>query len=127
MKTVAKDTGKVALKVTEVTAEDALPIAADFIPVLVPVNDAVKVAELFAKKGGTVNPLEAMGITLVLGMLQSVVKNPAHKTLLQNQLLGVADDIYEAYGLTPADSSLLNPTITPTAASATTLATAVSK
>jgi hypothetical protein len=45
--------------------------------------------------------LEQWAITMVLGILNSVVKNPAHKAALQNQLVGIANDIYASYGLVP--------------------------
>lgn len=47
------------------------------------------------------NPLESFAITLVLGLLHQVVKNPEHAKALQNQMLGIADDIYETYGIAP--------------------------
>ena len=49
------------------------------------------------------NFLENFAITVILGLLQAVVKNAAHAATLKNQvwvqLVGVADDIYAAYGL----------------------------
>jgi hypothetical protein len=45
--------------------------------------------------------LEQFAITIVLGVLQLVVKNPAAKAELQTQLLGIANDIYAAYGQAP--------------------------
>ena len=45
--------------------------------------------------------LEQFAITIILGVLQLVVKNPASKTQLEAQLLGVANGIYAAYGMTP--------------------------
>ncbi len=47
------------------------------------------------------NVLEALGINLILTVLRTVVKNPAHMAALQDQLLNVADDIYVAYGVVP--------------------------
>lgn len=47
------------------------------------------------------NTLEQFAITMVLGILQSVIKNPAHSTALKTQLLGIAADIYTSYGITP--------------------------
>ena len=113
---VAKVAGKDTLKAAEIAA----PIAAPFLGPLAPVvSGAVETAEnLFHASGAQrgsipllpaeiptggdeVNPLEAMAITMVMGMLQATVKNPAHKAALQNQLMGVADDIYLAYGVMP--------------------------
>lgn len=48
------------------------------------------------------NFLENFAITVILGLLQAVVKNPAHAAALKSQLVGVADDIYTVYGMTPA-------------------------
>jgi hypothetical protein len=45
------------------------------------------------------NPLESFAITMILGIIQTSVKNPAHKAALQNQLIGVATDIFEEYGM----------------------------
>lgn len=47
------------------------------------------------------NPLETFAITMVLGIVQSTVKNPAHKQMLQNQLVGIATDIFNEYGMVP--------------------------
>lgn len=47
------------------------------------------------------NPLEQFAITIVLGILQTVVKNPVHSAALETQLVGIANDIYLAYGLVP--------------------------
>ena len=55
------------------------------------------------------NPLEQFAITIVLGVLQTVVKNPTSKAALQGQLLGVATDIAASYGYT------LTPPATPAA------------
>lgn len=46
------------------------------------------------------NALEQFAITIILGVLQTVVKNPASKAALQAQLLGVATDIAASYGYT---------------------------
>jgi len=45
--------------------------------------------------------LEEMGVHLVLSLLQQFIKNPSKKSALQSLLLGLADDIYVSYGLTP--------------------------
>ena len=47
------------------------------------------------------NTLEQFGVTILLAVLQSVVKNPAHAAELKTQLTGLAADIYEAYGVVP--------------------------
>ena len=39
-------------------------------------------------------------INIILGLLQQVVKNPAKKAALQNDLIGVATSIAETYGYT---------------------------
>jgi hypothetical protein len=52
------------------------------------------------------NVLENMAITILLGTLQTVIKNPSHKSALQTQLVGIASDIFAAYGMTPPE--LLN-------------------
>lgn len=54
------------------------------------------------KAGDEMNPLEMFAITMVLGLVQQTVKNPVHAAQMRNQLVGVADQIYMAYGLTPA-------------------------
>jgi hypothetical protein len=54
------------------------------------------------------NVLEQFAITIVLGLLQMVIKNPAVKVELQTQLLGIAGDIYAAYGMTPPESPVGN-------------------
>ena len=46
--------------------------------------------------------LEQFAITIVLGILQQVVKNPAKKAELKDVLVGVANDIYASYGIPPA-------------------------
>jgi hypothetical protein len=47
------------------------------------------------------NPLEQFAVTILLGVLQTVVKNPVHKVALENQLVAVANDIYLTYGMVP--------------------------
>jgi len=44
--------------------------------------------------------LEHMAISMILGILSSTVKNPAHAAQLQTQLLGVASEIASLYGYT---------------------------
>jgi hypothetical protein len=50
--------------------------------------------------GSDMNPLESFAITMVFGILQTTIKNPAHKALLETQLVGIADMIYSTYGMT---------------------------
>jgi hypothetical protein len=46
------------------------------------------------------NFLEQFGITMILGVLQDVIKNTGLKAALQSQLLGIATDIANLYGYT---------------------------
>ena len=46
------------------------------------------------------NSLETFAITIILGVLGSVVKNPAHKAAVEGQLVGVATEILASYGYT---------------------------
>ena len=55
------------------------------------------------------NFLEHFAINMVLGLLQLVIKNPAKRAELQNVLLGLADDIYTAYGIAPQSGKAVNP------------------
>jgi len=113
IKVVATDTAKAAPEVAEVAAEvatiavpgvgtvagaigDLLHVA---LPKSTPVAKAVSGLFQTSIQGDSMNQLEAFAITMVLGILQSTVKNPAHKAALQSQLIGVADDIYAAYGM----------------------------
>lgn len=128
----AEKTGKVIVKnlptVAAVAAEIALPIAPELSPVFsvaskiagivgprptsLPVSNPLSkiMAGVFQTSltGDSMNPLEAFAITLVLGTLQTVVKNPAHRAALQSQLVGLADDIYTSYGLTVPSPSAAN-------------------
>jgi hypothetical protein len=52
--------------------------------------------------------LEQFAINIILGIVQSTVKNPTHKAAVQAQLLGVADDIYLAYGFTPPTRTVVS-------------------
>jgi hypothetical protein len=45
--------------------------------------------------------LEQFAITIVLGVLNQVIKDPAKKVELQSVLIGLANDIYESYGMVP--------------------------
>lgn len=58
------------------------------------------------------NWLEQFAVTIVLGILQQVIKDPATKAELQEQLLGIATDIAATYGytLTPISGTLATPT-----------------
>jgi len=47
------------------------------------------------------NWYEEMIISMGLGVLHQVVKNPAKLAALRALLLGFADDIYASYGITP--------------------------
>jgi hypothetical protein len=46
------------------------------------------------------NVLEQFAINMILATLQATIKNPAHATVLKNQLLLVAGDIAVLYGYT---------------------------
>jgi hypothetical protein len=46
--------------------------------------------------------LETMGISMVLGILQLVIKDEAKSASLQQTLMGLANDIYAAYGIAVA-------------------------
>jgi hypothetical protein len=71
-------------------------------PAPAPISPALAGFAIQVLGGDDVNPLEQMAIMLIMGTLQSVVKNPQHKEALKSQLLLVADDIYMAYGMAPA-------------------------
>jgi hypothetical protein len=49
--------------------------------------------------------LEQFAITVILGLLQAVIKNPTTAAAVKTQLVGIANDIYAAYGLTPPAST----------------------
>ena len=83
-----------------VNGKIARPVSESF-PASLPVSRAMSDVFQTSITGDEMNPLESFAITMVLGILQSVVKNPAHKAVLENQLVGVADQIYAAYGLVP--------------------------
>lgn len=97
---IGKVVGTDAAKVAEVAAPIIAPIATDGLVS----GSAVKAVESFlipSTGDANVNPLEQFGIMMILGALQVTVKNPASKTAMQNQLLGLANDIYSEYGMTP--------------------------
>lgn len=48
------------------------------------------------------NILESMFISFGLQIVSLVVKDPVHSQQVKTQLLGIADDIYEAYGIAPS-------------------------
>lgn len=107
LETIAKDAGKVA--------EAAAPFALPLIPVVGPtaakvfeeipqgqIHPAVVAAVTQSIFGGSkLNPLEQLAITIIFGVLNSTIKNQAHAAVLKVQLLGVADDIYINFGMTP--------------------------
>lgn len=129
--------------VSETVGKDALQVgavASPFLPIPAPVATAIRAASeavpgnlgaenhspvhdvlmiagnvVNSPLGDTMNPLEQFAVTIVLGVLNTVVKNPAHKAALQNQLLGVADDIYLTYGMTPPTRTAAVPSGQPTA------------
>lgn len=81
-----------ASALAEVThGKAALPLSAT---IAAPVSGLLSTA-----LGGNMNQLEALALTIVFGTLQTVIKNPAHKALLQSQLIGLADSIYANYGM----------------------------
>lgn len=108
---VAKVVAIDAAKVGEVAA----PVAADVIPVALPGAPGLAVEKILSlvpqhsaklisiSMGGNedVNPLEAVAISVVLGVLQQSIKNPAHAALLKETLVGLATDIFTTYGMTP--------------------------
>lgn len=53
-------------------------------------------------KDGTLNmnALESFAITVIMGILQQVIKNPAHASAVEGQLVGVATQILNTYGYT---------------------------
>ncbi len=51
------------------------------------------------------NEFEQFAITAALSLVLSTVKNPAHAAALKTQLLGVAAQIQEAYGIVPPTTS----------------------
>lgn len=100
LETAAKDTGKVVAIVA--------PVALPLVPVFgEPAAKVVStVLTLSHGEQSPMNPLEQFAITMVLGIIQTAVKNPAHKAALQNQLVGLATDIFEEYGMTvPAETA----------------------
>jgi hypothetical protein len=94
LETAAKDTGKVAAVV--------VPAALPLVPVFGEPAAKVVTAVLTLQHGeqSPMNPLEQFAITMVLGIIQSTVKNPTHKAAVQTQLVGLATDIFEEYGMT---------------------------
>lgn len=101
-----KTVGKKSVQVAEIALPIAIETAAPELgTLLTPATKitAIALAGSATKITGenTLNPLESFAINMVLGVLQSVIKNPAHSAALENQLVGVANDIYMTYGLTP--------------------------
>jgi hypothetical protein len=62
-----------------------------------------------ASGGGILSALETMGLTMMIGVLQLVIKDPTKAASLKQQFIGVANDIYLTYGIA------LPPTATETA------------
>jgi hypothetical protein len=114
----AKDTGKAVVHAAPFVEQIAAPLL-PMVPVVGPALSVALTGELHGKfvpaslpvarsmagffqtsiQGDKMNQLESFAITMVLGILQTVVKNPAHKAALETQLIGVADLIYTTYGL----------------------------
>ena len=97
-----------------VEAAEVLEVGLKFAPIPAPAEFGVEALLNFvnSKVGEPMNPLEMFAVTMVLGLVQQVVKNPVHAAQLQNQLIGIADQIYIAYGRTPAAAPSL-PTVPP--------------
>jgi len=59
--------------------------------------------------------LEQLAISLILAVLQEVIKDPAKKAALQTQLLGIAGDLAGVYGytLTPPAGVPLSASVRP--------------
>lgn len=93
---VAKVAEHIALEVAPIALPIALPEA---LPFSLPVSRALSAVFKTSIEGNQMNPLESFAITMVLGIIQSTVKNPAHKLALESQLIGIADLIYTEYGL----------------------------
>lgn len=84
----------------------ARPISSEALPASNPVSKSMAAVFTTAIFGEKMNSLESFAITMVLGVLQTVIKNPAHKAALESQLVGIADQIYMTYGLpVPAPAS----------------------
>jgi hypothetical protein len=92
---------KTVESITEMIHPPAHTVTPETLPASLPVAKAM--ASLFSTSitGDKMNPLESFGITIVLGILQTVIKNPAHKAALEHQLVGIADQIYMTYGKMP--------------------------
>lgn len=88
--------GHTAVKI----AAPALDVAAIVLPELAPVVKLLDVVTPKSNEGDNlVNPLEMMAITMMMGVLQTTVKNPAHAAALKGQLVGIAEQIFMAYGM----------------------------
>lgn len=102
--------GEIGLDVVPMVLPEAAPITSiissalskgsSALPMSSPVAKAV-VSVIHNSIGGTnsMNQLEAFAITMVLGILQTVIKNPQTKATLQTQLIGIADLIFAEYGM----------------------------
>lgn len=102
LKIAAKDSAKVAMPVAAVVLPLVIPPPAEHIASAV-LGLVTKKVDANSETGveNDMSPLEIFAITMVLGLVQSTVKNPTHAAQMRAQLLGVADNIYMAYGLTP--------------------------
>jgi hypothetical protein len=103
VKVVAEHVEKPALKVVQIAGEVAAIAAPIALPEALPFSLSVSrvVSGIFQQsiQGDKMNPLESFAITMILGIIQSTVKNPAHKAALKSQLVGIADLIYTDYGM----------------------------
>lgn len=104
LRAAGRDT-KAVLKHIETPALEVAAVAVEALPVALPASApvAMAVASMMHKsvtlEGQNVNQLEAFAITMIIGIIQSTVKNPAHKVALESQLVGVADMIFASYGM----------------------------
>lgn len=92
---------RTAQAAAQLVAPRPAPVSSEFLPASLPVAKGMSQVFQTSITGDKMNPLESFGITMVLGILQSVIKNPAHKAVLETQLVGVADQIYMTYGMVP--------------------------
>jgi hypothetical protein len=49
--------------------------------------------------------IEEMAVSILLGVLHQVVKNPAKAAAVKAAMLGLADEIYASFGVTPPTHS----------------------
>lgn len=98
---VSKVVGQDTLVGAEIVAPIALPLVPGAGPMAARVVSGLMSIHKAVPEGGNVNPLESFAITMVLGILQTSIKNPAHKVALQGLLVGLATDIFVEYGMVP--------------------------